>query len=155
MLFSSPVILRFLSAALLLGFCAPAGAETPAAAAPAAAPAVQTVIVDHNLALAVTDIPEACRMLRISMLRRDEVTPSYFSVMRLVREEPQKGRWVLISLSPELFPHAYSPADIWLSCVDKDGEPVGFYVLNRPAYLDVSQALSVKADFEEASDESR
>ncbi len=149
MVFFSSFSLVF--AALLIGLNSPAALAQSESSPPASA----TVIVDRNLELAITEIPKTCRTVRVSMLRRDEISPGYLSLTRLVHEDQKRGRWVSFSLSPEFFPHAYSPGDVWLSCYNQAGESAGFYVVHRPLLFDVSQVLEMTEDFEAALDEDR
>jgi hypothetical protein len=119
-----------------------------AASAQEPGPSSQTLIVDRNLELSLVQIPAACRVMRISLLRRDEVSPGYLALTRLVRQDLKWGPMISLSLSPEFFPHTYSESDVRLTCYSLQGKAVMQLVNSRA--LSFSQAgvsLSVTADF--------
>lgn len=105
---------------------------------------LQTLVADKNLRLTLSKIAPECRILRVALLRKDELLPGFGAFNRPVRVDQVLGRVVTLVLGPEFQPHSYGMGDIRLSCFDASGKPLSNLVnlINKaPLALDQNEVL--------------
>lgn len=92
-------------------------------------PALQTLVMDRNLKLTISQIPDSCAALRVSILRKDPLKPSFGAFTRPVRRvqsdaaQPATLHQLSLELGAEFWPHVYQAGDLRLSCFDAAGQP--------------------------------
>ena len=130
-----PAALVLASLNLFLGPLLPGQAQSPEDARPR----LETLLVDRNLRLNLTGVPESCPLVRLSLLRRDELKPGYGVFTRPVRLDAERGRLITLELGPEFWPHRYAAGDLRLSCYGGDGQFIRSLGNLAPVSLDQAE----------------
>lgn len=147
MLKLKPLALAAISALLAL----PALADPQPAPSPEPHISLETVVVDYSLRLTLKGVPEGCSLVRVALLRRDELRPGYGAFMRPVRIDKSLGRVVSLELGPEFQPHRYEAGDLRLGCYDAEAKWVRELANRVPLSFDTTVLnLDIAGNFADA-----